>query len=188
MRPLGLYAFLALSMSSCGLDDYDHASDCFFGEPAKERIMREANRNRLDSVDLPASARNFYILDGGNFSGSIIYASFDCGSPEDCWSAVASLDGPEASKFQPWTASRYAVVMEGPGYYNEVHRAEPWDVRGIENGFVYEEVQGDGRDSDHQRMSYYAIDLDRNRVYYHRESGGFPPTPYDPNRVDRASP
>jgi hypothetical protein len=73
--------------------------------------------------------------------------------------------------------------MEGPAFYSrtedsgkKISQNAPWDVRGITNGLVYERV-----DSQHQDMDYAAIDLDRHRIFYHDESGGFPPDEYQPN-------
>jgi hypothetical protein len=142
-------------------------------------------KNRIESGvgatgRLPESARNFYIFDGGNFSGSIIYVSFDCGGREDCWEAITRLGGPDRSKFRPWAESRYAVVMEGPGFYHDPLKKDPSDVRRIKSGTVYERVDGD-----HANMYYCAIDFDLNRVYYHRESGGFRPDAYQPPTVMR---
>jgi hypothetical protein len=176
MRLLSFYALctVAFAFAGCG-PDYDPTADRFAGEAAKQRIEREAEAKG----GLPGSARDFYIFDGGNFGGSIIYMSFDCGSREDCWASVACLGGPGPAEFKPWAESHYAVVMEGPGFYHQPLRRDPWNVRGITNGAVYERVDGD-----HRSMHYYAIDFDRDRVYYHRESGGFPPEPYRPKAAE----
>ncbi len=170
MRSLSLYVLCAVVVVGCG-PDYDPTVDRFTGAEAKSRIEREAGAKR----SLPNSARNFYIFDGGNFNGAIVYASFDCGSREDCWAAVVSLGGPDPAEFDPWTESHYAVVMEGPGFYHVQLRKDPWNIRVINDGVVYERVDGD-----HRSMYYYAIDFERNRVYYHRERGRFPPKPYQP--------
>ncbi len=64
--------------------------------------------------------------------------------------------------------------MQGPAFFSTDSepstrlRAIPWDVRGIKNGLVYEKVRGD------DLLIYYAIDLDRSRVYHVMESGGLP--------------
>jgi hypothetical protein len=95
--------------------------------------------------------------------------------------AVEYLSGLRRGELDPWRPSRNAVVMEGPGFYfkgparGNLPGGDQWDVRSIKHGLVYEFVYGE-----HRRMDYYAIDLDRNRVYYHYESGGFPPKEYRP--------
>ncbi len=153
------------------------------GEAAKRQILVWARRNTRPGEadrDLPASATDFWVYEGGSFNGSIEYSVFQCGNREDCLKAVEILGGARVGDPKPWESSRYAVVMEGPEYYwkdywkerpaSKRFRSNPWEVRAIKNGLVYEAVFGD-----HERMEYFAIDLDRNRVYFHHESGGFPP-------------
>jgi hypothetical protein len=163
------------------------------GEAAKKIILKWADRNGTfgeTGRDLPASATDFWVYDGGNFGGSINYSVFKCGNREDCLKAVKILGGrygPDTGDLKPWESSRYAVVMEGPDYYWKGHwkekpetkrfRSNPWDVRAIKNGLVHEAVFGD-----HDRMDYYAIDLDRKLVYYHFESGGFPRDEFRPDK------
>ena len=184
---LGMLSLLWLS--GCGLDDtYDPNQVVHTGEDAKELILkraRSATRFREDGGGLPASAKNFWLFDGGSFNGSITYWVFDCDSREDCLKAVEYLGGLRPDDLKPWKPSRYAVVMGGLDFYSrhgipwKKLRINPWDVRGIRNGLVYERVEGDDRS-----MVYYAIDSDRNRVYYHHESGGFPPDEYRPSSVE----
>jgi len=70
--------------------------------------------------------------------------------------------------------------MEGPAFYSrdvepsKKLRGNLWDVRGIKNGLVYELVI---RDRD---LYYYAIDLDRNRVYHLFQFGCFRGEEYRP--------
>jgi hypothetical protein len=77
--------------------------------------------------------------------------------------------------------------MEGVDFYASECRwskkldNDPRDVRRIQNGLVYERVFGD-----HRSMAYYANDFDRNRVYHHYESGGFPAAEYHP--LDKPGP
>lgn len=153
------------------------------GETARREIYRWAaigrgHQDQLPGSVFPKSAGNFWFYEGGSFSGSIIYGTFTCGTKEDCLKAVEWLGNLRASELGPWKPSRYAVVMEGLPYYFKDHKtipikSNPWNVRTIKNGFVYEEVRGD-----HQNMVYYAIDTDKNRVYFHYESGGFPAEEY----------
>jgi hypothetical protein len=164
-----------LALIGCG-PDYDPAEYRFTGEAARERIEQLTG----DTKTLPESTRNFYIFDGGSFGGSIVYVSFDCGSREDCWTSVACLGGSDAAEFKPWAESSFAVVMEGPGFYHESLRLDPWNVREIRNSLVHEQVVGD-----HRSMHYYAIDFERNRIYYHRETGGFRSTRYTPSVAKR---
>ena len=66
-----------------------------------------------------------------------------------------------------WGHSVYLVVTDGPAHYRSHYNTDLWDVNTIERGIFIEEAQ-EGR-----RFSFWAIDLDRNRLYYHYESGGF---------------
>jgi hypothetical protein len=70
--------------------------------------------------------------------------------------------------------------MEGPGFYsrklspsNQL-RSSPWGVPAIKNGLVFEQTR------DNTYMAYFAIDLDRNRVYLYEAVGGFPSAEYEP--------
>lgn len=154
------------------------------GEDARARILQSHRRELSPGEkgnDMPASARDFWLYDGGTFNGSITYWIFRCDNRDDCLKAIRFLGNLPPEALEPWKPSRYAVVMEGPDFYWKEQggknlRPHPWDVRGITNGLVHERVYGD-----HRSMVYYAIDLDRNRVYYHYESGGFPPDDYAPD-------
>src|SRR5258708_1676357 len=82
--------------------EHDPLSDVYTGEQARERIVRSSvqlNRRR-DGGPLPASATNFYMFDGGSFNGTIEYWSFECGTLDDCWSALASVGGPDKDEFK----------------------------------------------------------------------------------------
>lgn len=150
------------------------------GADAKDRILKwcdvGARYDRNYDLTLPESARNFYFDEGSTFNGSVVYWSFECDSREECLRAVGFLTGIPREELKPWKPSRYAVVMNGPGFYDEKDRTELWDVRNTKNGLIYEYVQ-----EPNQRMHYCGIDFDRKRVYYHYESGGFPPDEYKPD-------
>lgn len=176
MRRLACSVACSLLLVGCIDDSYDPSTSRLTGEEARSRIVQLGGRG----AELPKSAAHFYCYDGGNVFGSIEYVSFECDSRDDCWAAVKSLGAPEPSEFKPWAASRYAVVMEGPGFYHESHREDPWDVRGIRDGVVHEAVRGGN-----EWMDYYAIDFDRNRVYFHHESGGFRVDEYRPDPGER---
>jgi hypothetical protein len=166
------------------LENADLNENVHTGEDAKGRILQRARgaSSGIENQDgLPASAKDFWVYGDGGFGGSTHYSMFTCGSRDDCLKAVEYLGGIEPAELKSWRPSRFAVVMEGPGYYSRAAstekklRTNPWDVRGIKNGLLYEFIQGD-----HELMIYYAIDLDRNLVYWHEESGGFRADEYDP--------
>jgi hypothetical protein len=196
----------------CGFSDLDLRSNVYHGDEARNRILNWAHVGRGENhtpEPLPDSATDFYIYDGGSFNGIIRYSSFTCGSREDCLKAFERLSGFDRDRLKPYKPSMYAVVMEGPGFYSRSLQTDRWDVRGIRNGVWFEEVSDrgptietsgkdaeaalknaadgstgqDGRvDGPHDRMTYYAIDFDRCRIYYHYESGGFLPVRYVPGR------
>ena len=171
---------LPLCMVGCLAENHEPTKDVYSGENAKSRILQQSKIQNGDAKNedgLPNSARNFFYNEGGSFNGSIIYWSFDCGSREDCLKAFEYSSGLDRSKLAPFKHSQYAIVMEGPGFYNERLKTNLWNVSRIKNGVAYEMVQGGDR-----RMVYYAIDFDRNRIYHHYESGGFPAHKYVPGR------
>lgn len=131
------------------------------------------NLRPKEASPFPTSAKSFWCYDGGNVFGSIFYGTFECDNREDCLKAVEVLMGHPPDEMKPWVPSKYAVAMEGPGFYSTTAKNSPWNVREIKNGLVSEYVQ-----EPHERMEYYAIDFDRNRVYYHYDSGGFPADGY----------
>ena len=59
--------------------------------------------------------------------------------------------------------------MFGPAFYHSELETRLWNIASIQHGMSYELVIGN-----HYKMIFYAIDLERKRVYYHYESGGFP--------------
>lgn len=180
-----LVALLISNPSLFGIEpEFDPNENVRTGEDARALILewaRGESRPGEPGGRIPESASDFWSYEGGNFGGSIIYWTFQCGDREDCLKAVERLGGLRPEELEPWGPSRYAVVMEGPDFYARPETTgkallkHPWDVRGIEHGLKYERVQGD-----HRSMVYWAIDLDRNRLYYHYESGGFPADVYSP--------
>ncbi len=151
----------------------------FIGERARQEIR----------LNLPMTAHGLYAMNGGNWSGSITYWAFSCATVEECWAVIESERFPLRASFQPWKPSKYAVVMQGPAFYGNDEKTPLWDVNGIRNGAVYETVEKYNDGVGCRRMTYWAIDFDRRRVYYHSESGGFPcdqadsPRPVDSDRT-----
>lgn len=196
--PLTFVALCVMILIGSGMllfSGLDHESDpnrfVRTGKDAKAEIpnwTKIGGRFGKAFADLPESAKNFWFYEGGNWNGSIIYGMFECESGPDCLAAVAALGGLGVDDLSDWEPSRYAVIMDGVDFYVNMARKagadvsslemNPWNVREIKNGWVFERVEGD-----HRRMVYYAIDLDRNRVYYHYESGGFPADEYRPDGV-----
>jgi hypothetical protein len=154
------------------------------GEDAKAEILRWAGTGLgvgTHGARLPASASDLWLYHDGGFGGSISYCTFRCGDRADCEAAVEYLVGAHAKDLQRWKPSRYAVVMEGPEFYSrtlrpkEKLRSNPWNLREIRNGLVYEYMRGD-----HDSLIYCAVDLDTDRVYFVDLSGGFPGAEYRP--------
>lgn len=135
------------------------------GPAARHVIFRNANLGSTNQSDLSLSARDFYYYDFSTALGSDEYWSFECDTVDHCWSALKQLGGPERNEFVPFQLSKYEVILLGPGVF-PAHHTPKWDVREIKNGVVYEHAFQD------RTLTYYAIDFDRRRVYYHYESGG----------------
>jgi hypothetical protein len=155
------------------------------GDAARLTILylaKDAGRPGADKPHTPESASNFWLYRNGWLSKQRFYWTFECRSREECLKAVESIGGVRPKELSPWQPSRYAAIMEGPAYESRNAepsrklRLNPWDVRGIKNGLVYESVVSD-RD-----LYYYAIDLDRNRVFHASEIGCFHGDQYDPTR------
>jgi hypothetical protein len=153
------------------------------GEEARQKFLKRARRTARQETEsgiLPASANNFWFYEDGGFNRSLEFGVLDCGSRDDCLRAVKFLAGVGPAELRPWEPSRYAVVMEGPGFYsrklspsNQL-RGSPWGVPAIKNGLVFEQTR------DNTYMAYFAIDLDRNRIYLYEAVGGFPSAEYEP--------
>ncbi len=166
-----ILAFLVVPLVGCSPPNWEHdplTEDVFTGEAARDRILSPGSPGEADPSSLPASSTEFYLFDGGTFNGTIKYWSFRCGTVEDCWAALTILLAPPQSEFQPWQPSQYAVVMKGPAFYWPELATDHWDIESVENGAMWEKVDGD------RRMEFYAVDFDTNRIYYHKEGGGFP--------------
>jgi hypothetical protein len=122
---------------------------------------------------LPASAKDFWFYHNGFLSKSSEYCKFTCGSRDDCLKAVEAVGGVSPADLKPWKLSKYVAVMEGTAYRFRGSPASPklhgnpWDVRGIKNGVVYEHAQLGWR---HDEMKYRAIDFDTNRVFCYDDS------------------
>jgi len=167
------------------LPEFDPNDSVHTGEEARLRILASAGRAARPGADnprMPESASNFWLYENGWISKSRTYWTFDCRSREECLKAVESLGGLQLNELSPWQPSRYAAIMEGPAFDSRnvepsrKLRPNPWDVRGIKNGLVYELVVRD------YHLYYYAIDLDRSRVYHASEFGCFRGDEYDPTR------
>ena len=166
---------MMLAFGGC-YSEYDPTERLYTGDQTKKRLADDGaqwvNAAGLD---------NWYLYAGGSFGGTIRYLSFDCETEQGCWSAIEARGGPSRAHFEPWKPSEFSRVMRGPGFYHSQLASNLWDVRGITNGLVYEQVRDLHRRHDRaDSMTYYAIDLDRLRVYHLRESGGFRVEWYDP--------
>ncbi len=161
-------ACLLATLSGC-IAPYDSNTDFHTGEAARKRIF---NLPRVKEDQVPASATDYRLFDGGTFGGSITYWTFTCASLEDCYRAVEMMGGPKRDEFQPWQATKYGVDMDGPGYYFKDFKQEFWPIRQIKNGVMVETVYGN-----HEGLQLNVIDLDRKMVFHHYESGGFPDGP-----------
>ncbi len=158
---VGCYLFAHFTFR--GLD-YDPREDEHLGREALEHI-------HFNDHDLPESAYDFWVFDGGSFSGSIYYVSFRCNSLGDCWDALAAFGAPDKSRFNDSVTTEYAVNQHGPSYYWRGMSSDRWNVATIQNGKSYETARDD------RVMDFWAVDCDTLTVYYHHESGGFSTDP-----------
>lgn len=142
------------------------AANVYVGEEAKARIL---HRVAIGKTDFAEVAKSFYFCESGSFNGSIVYYTIDFDEKDKCLDALEALSGMDRGKLASWKPSGYAVVMDGPLFYWKNLENVPWDLWSVTKGLVYENVRGE-----HQVLDYYAVDLDRNRLYCHHESGGFP--------------
>ena len=159
-------AILAALLAGCGaVGDFDPHGITYTGEKAKSHLLL------CDGDQLPASISDLWVYDGGTFNGMIYYVSFKCETLEDCWMAVHAFGAPEKTEFTNGVVTKYAVIRHGPSFYSKGFQHPQWDIPDIENGVCHERNQGD------RNMDFWAIDLDRLRMYFHHESGGFPDDP-----------
>jgi len=154
---------LCLLFFGCRETAIDLSKDIYTGKAALERI-RELSING----SLPHSCRNGFMFDGGSFDGRNVYWCFDCETNEECWEALECLTAVSRSEFRAFEPSRFAIVMKGPEYYSPKLRNVFWELDKVQNGWTYERARGN------QHLAFYALDLDRHRVYGHLASGGFP--------------
>jgi hypothetical protein len=168
MRHIPITSTVLLLLTGCGVDlSYDPHLDIHRGEDARDDL------HHCDREKLPKSATDFWVFNGGNFNGSIYYASFRCATLDDCWAAVKAFRGPDKDKFQPGLDTKFAVNKWGPKFYHPQLQTDKldWNIAEITNGTFYEEADGN------RFMDFWAIDFDNLRVYFHHESGGFPDDP-----------
>jgi hypothetical protein len=165
------------------MDEYDPNTNVHTGEQAREKFLKWAQRTVPYGTSpgaLPDSATNFWFYESGGFNRSLEFGVLDCGNREDCLRAVECLGAIRRDELTPWEPSPRAVVMEGPGFYsrdaapNKKLRGNPWYVPAIKNGLLCE------RNPHDRYLAYFAIDLDRNRVYCYEGHGGYPSAEYRP--------
>lgn len=161
-------------------------------EPVSRVVESDRARRMLADDDAGMSPpwlqfmRNCFVWNGGTFGGLNLYVSCECEAIEHCWDAVLlpsqamSHSQPlTRSRFQPWHGSKYAIVMDGPAFYETEDSkqrelcAARWTVRGMgQEAMAYEET-----DDDHRRIDFRAVDPEHRRFYVHCGSGGYPATP-----------
>ena len=156
---------LAIFHTGCGDAEYKPQDDEYSGSAAVAQF------SLCDRDNLPTSITDSWVFDGGSFGGMIYYVSFECDSVDDCWKALTAFGAPEKSKFEKGRDTHYAANKYGPNFYWPEFKNPKWNVATISDGMFYETARDD-RD-----MDFWAIDLERNRVYFHHESGGFPDDP-----------
>ena len=155
----------------------DHFDDrIYVNEEAKRKYHFPGQTPCVGGYHWMNLATDCYLWDGGTFNGTIKYWACTLPSKEKCLEAMRDSDSdpPAIEEMKPWGHSDYLVVMNGPGFYNAHYKTELWDVTTIQRGVYFERAETD------RWMTFWAIDLDRNRLYYHRESGGFPADRYEP--------
>lgn len=158
-------AILIIAAVGCGIYDVTPDEVTYVGEEARSHLsLCEPDR-------LPKSMTDLWIYDGGSFNGMIYYVSFKCDTLEDCWAAVRAFDAPDESEFTNGIQTQFAVNQHGPRFYHKNFKHTEWDISNVTNGVFYEWNRDD------RVMEFWAIDLDRLRVYFHHESGGFPDDP-----------
>ena len=158
---------LLVSIAGCGLPvgPPSLTAEVHVGEEAKTLILQRADLTKAEFVNV---AKEYYLCESGNFNGTIVYYVIDFDKSTDCVSAFEQLSGMDHGSLTPWRPSEFAVVMDGPRFYWDNLGNAPWDLWSVTRGLVYENMRGE-----HQRLDYYALDLDKNRLYCYLESGGF---------------
>ncbi|MEZ6035775.1 MAG: hypothetical protein R3C17_21970 [Planctomycetaceae bacterium] len=159
--------------------DFDPRDPVYLDSDAKRNYYPSNQLPKLPDSHWMIQATDCYQYDGGSFNGMIWYWAGTLPDTEACFdamrnTAVYSGSIPTPEQMLPWSHSQFKVVMDGPAHYHADLKTELWDVTTIQNGLFFEHANGD------RRMSFWAIDLDKNRYYYHYESGGFPDDRYVP--------
>jgi hypothetical protein len=183
-----------------GLMDADRTEHVATGEDARGKILQLAlgvgRMNELGGGLRPPPigdslityvARNYWLYDSGYSNRSIAYWYWvlECRNQEDALKLLAYLGNLRERDLRRWKPSQYAVVMEGPAFYEKkLSRGNtlgdnPWDLARIQDGLVYEKVDGNCR-----RICYFAVDMDRYRVYHYYATQPFPPDPYQPGAAE----
>lgn len=182
---IGLTAVLAIAIFVWFIlgGSSEPKSNVLEGEPARRAL---ADNDAGTSPPWLPFVRDCLVWEGGGFGGMNSYVSCECESIDRCWEAVLSpcqkmpnQSELSRSNFSSWSGSKYAIVMEGPAFYEREyfeHRVvsfAQWklDSMGPES-FAYE-----SSDSDHRRIDFRAVDPVHRRFYAHYESGGFPDAP-----------
>lgn len=154
---------------SCGeVEEYDASSNILTGE---EALVALAESSRFDDQEFVEKLSSVWMYDGGSFNGSIYYVSFECETAEDCWQALSAFGAPERAEFKEGIQTRFAVNWNGPSYYHQELTHPQWNLQKVESGMSFERATGD------RSMEFWAVDFEKNRVFYHYESGGFPIDP-----------
>ena len=165
MRLLAI-AILTITLAACGdIDAFDPNEITYTGKDARPHL------SLCDRDQLPASISDLWVFENGTFGGMIYYVSFRCETVEDCWRAVRAFGAPEKSEFAKGIQSNFAVNRHGPSFYFRDFQHPQWDISKIRKSVFYEWNRDD------RVMDFWAIDLQRLRVYFHHESGGFPDDP-----------
>ncbi len=129
-------ACLLATLGGC-IASYDPNTDFHTGEEARKWIF---NLSRVKENQVPASATDFRLYNGGNFNGLDRYWTYTCGSVEDCYRAIEAMGGPKRDQFQPWGPSKLGVIMDGPRYQFEGFQPGFWPIRAVTNGVQIEVI------------------------------------------------
>lgn len=155
---------IAASVTAGGCrDEHDFRKEVHTGAAALACVERWAKPGRR----LPPL--RVHVYDGGNWNGSTRYLVAELESVDASFELVDYLGGPKRSDFEPWRGSPLRIDHEGPAFYSAELRAFPWDIDSVVGGVGHRTTSGDNR-----RLTTFVVDLERTRVYYHYESGGFP--------------
>jgi hypothetical protein len=132
------------------------------GRAAREKLIERGPWAALDGCD------GFYLLDVDGIGGSVQYFAMDYESEEQCWAILEAMQFVDRDDFSSWSPPKYAVIMDGPGHFGPEYATGLWDVANIGRGLAKEANIRD------EHLEYFAIDLDRKRLYAALWFGGFP--------------